>query len=251
MSHKEKKKLVLSQKLEGVRPAVGMQTRGNIIGCSSPIEYIAKRPERRICHDAYVQRECWCLPLPTSHLSDGGNYCLCQAARERERRRECSRLSTAVLWEPSPHTCYLIGPGGRRSERDPDSPTCSRQSRVHPSPPPLAKPCVNNTPLNDFLKLLAKREEKTTLLYIKTVSDLTDGLDYAFTFYILFLDLFLVLFIYLSIHLFVCQFYCDCRERTENHAGKNRGRNNASWTQSHEAHTSTMAQHPVYYIFKW
>ncbi len=51
-----------------------------------------------------------------------GNYCLCQAARERERRRECSRLSTAVLGEPSPHTCYLIGPGGRRSERDPDKP---------------------------------------------------------------------------------------------------------------------------------
>lgn len=82
-----------------------------------------------------------------------------------ERRRECSRLSTGVLWEPSPHTCYLIGPGGRRSERDPDSPTCSRQSRVHPSPPPLAKSCVNNTLLNDFLKLLAKCGEKTTPCY--------------------------------------------------------------------------------------
>lgn len=97
--------------------------------------------------------------FPNSHLSDGGNYCLCQAAKERE----CSRLSTAVLWEPSPHTCYLIGPGGRRSERDPDSSTCSRQSRVHPSPPPLAKPCVNNTPLNDFLKLLAKHEDDTVI----------------------------------------------------------------------------------------
>lgn len=46
---------------------------------------------------------------------------------------------------------------------------------------------MNNTPLNDFLKLLAKRGEKTTLLYIKTVSEVTDGLEYAFPFYILFL----------------------------------------------------------------
>lgn len=122
--------------------------------------------ETRDVNDAYVQHVCWCLPLLTSRLSDGGgDYCLCQPVRERERRRECSRLSTAVLWELSPHTCYLIGPGGRRSERDPDRPTCSRQSRVHPSPPPLAKPCVNNTPLNDFLKLLAKCGEKTTPCY--------------------------------------------------------------------------------------
>lgn len=111
-----------------------------------------------VCADAYLSSLHICLGV-------GGNYCLCQPAKERERRRESSRLSTAVLWESSPHTCYLIGPGGRRSERDPDSPTCSRQSRVHPSPPPLAKPCVNNTPLNDFLKLLAKCGEKTITCY--------------------------------------------------------------------------------------
>lgn len=107
-----------------------------------------------VCADAYLSSLHICLT--------GGELLPVSAS---ERRRECSRSSTGVLWEPSPHTCYLIGPGGRRSERDPDSPTCSRQSRVHPSPPPLAKSCVNNTPLNDFLKLLAKCGEKTTPRY--------------------------------------------------------------------------------------
>lgn len=173
-----------------------------------------------------------------------GNYCPCQAARGRERR-ESSRLSTAVLWEPSPHTCYLIGPGGRRSERDPDSPTCSRQSRVHPSPPPLAKPCVNNTPLNDFLKLLAKRGEKATLCY---TLKLFQRILMVLNMHLLFIFYFWTYCqLFLFIHSFICLFasFIVTVELELNHPGKNRGRNNARWAQSHEAHTSTMAQHHI------
>lgn len=145
-----------------------------------------------VCADAYLSSLHICL------MGGGGDYCLCQPVRERERRREYSRLSTAVLWELSPHTCYLIGPGGRRSERDPDSPTCSRQSRVHPSPPPLAKPCVNNTPLNDFLKLLAKCGEKTTPCYTSKM------------FQKLLRDIYLLYFIFGHFGVF----YCDSQKTT-------------------------------------
>ncbi len=138
--------------------------------------------------------------FPNSHLSDGGNYCLCQAAKERERRRECSRLSTAVLWEPSPHTPAIsLGQVGDGARETPDSSTCSRQSRVHPSPPPLAKPCVNNIPLNDFLKLLAKHEDDTVIHQNGFRVYWWSWICIYFLYFIYLLNL----YIYLSIYLFV------------------------------------------------